>query len=97
MQRAHLLGMLLGIAIHSLGGMVAYADITGSFQTRVSLTPFSCARPFCEKAIFTVDFELRLQLAMALEGVTLEIEGALGGIQLTACTEAGGELHSIWA
>ena len=70
--------MLLGIGIKSLEGAVTHADVTGNFQTRVSLAPFSCNESLCEEGLFTVNLESRLQLAIALGGIALGIEGALG-------------------
>jgi len=61
-----------------LGNAVAYADVTGSFQVAISLTPSSCVGFVCEKELFTVAVESRLRLALTLGGAAFELDGSMG-------------------
>lgn len=64
--------------IGSSDGEPAYADITSSFHIQISLTPSLCLDLSCQALLWIVDFGSRLQLAMALRGLSLEMESTMG-------------------
>jgi len=76
MQIAQALMMFICMSV--LGSAVAYADVTGSFQTEISLTPLPCAGFICKKEPFTVSLASRLRLAVTLGGAAFEFDGSMG-------------------